>query len=116
MVVLRVTEPRIPCYKLGIRMGDARFPARFADAARPGTYLAITEEGELGAGDRIEVLQRPRHRLSIGAVERAYHGNWELLARLVEVEELSESWRAWARKRLAAQAHAAQSAWTPLRA
>jgi MOSC domain-containing protein YiiM len=38
---VRVTEPRIPCFKLGIRMGDASFVDRFADAARPGTYLAI---------------------------------------------------------------------------
>ena len=104
--VLRVTEPRLPCYKLGIRMGDPRFPARFAEAARPGTYLAIEEEGELGAGDRIEVLQRPGHQLSIGAVERVYHGDWELLPRLVETEELSEGWRAWAQRRLAARTNA----------
>ena len=50
--VLQVTSPRVPCWKLGVRMGDPRFPARFAAAGRPGAYLAILEEGEIGAGDR----------------------------------------------------------------
>ena len=56
---LRVTEPRIPCFKLGIRMGDAAFVDRFAEAARPGTYLAIEAPGDVGAGDTISVLHRP---------------------------------------------------------
>ena len=59
---LRVTEPRIPCFKLGMAMGDQRFPPRFAAAARPGTYLAIDEAGELGAGDAITLVRPPRPR------------------------------------------------------
>src|SRR5262245_31709235 len=69
---LRVTEPRIPCFKLGLRMGDAGFVDRFAEAARPGTYLAIESEGEIGAGDTIELLDRPDHQVTIGLVERAH--------------------------------------------
>ncbi|MGZ6832953.1 MAG: MOSC domain-containing protein [Mycobacteriaceae bacterium] len=68
--VLRVTEPRIPCFKLGIRMGDDAFVRRFADAARPGAYCAIEEGGDLGAGDAIDLLHRPGHGLTVGAVER----------------------------------------------
>jgi MOSC domain-containing protein YiiM len=94
--VLRVTEPRIPCFKLGMRMGDAEFVHRFAEAARPGTYLAIEIEGELGAGDPIELLDRPDHDVTIGTVERAYHGHRELRPGLVDVPELSEAWRNWA--------------------
>jgi MOSC domain-containing protein YiiM len=94
--VLRVTEPRIPCFKLGMRMGDAEFVHEFADAARPGTYLAIESEGEVGAGDTIELLSRPEHDVTIGTVERAYHGHRELRERLVDLPELSESWRSWA--------------------
>ena len=56
---LRVTEPRIPCFKLGIRMGDAAFVDRFADAARPGTYLAIDAPGRIGAGDAISRVTAP---------------------------------------------------------
>jgi MOSC domain-containing protein YiiM len=78
---LRVTEPRIPCAKLGVRMGDAGFVQRFADAARPGTYLAIDTDGELGAGDPIELLDRPDHQVTL--------------------PDLSEAWRHWAARALA---------------
>lgn len=95
--VLRVTQPRAPCFKLGIRMSDRRFPARFAEAGRPGAYLAIEQEGEVGAGDRRRVLSQPSHRVTVGLVERAYHHDRRLAAQLVDVEELPHGWRAWAR-------------------
>jgi MOSC domain-containing protein YiiM len=94
--VLRVTEPRIPCFKLGMRMGDAAFVDRFAAAGRPGTYLAIDTAGELGAGDSIDLVDRPDHGLTVGVVARAYDGDTELLPLLAEIEDLSESWRHWA--------------------
>jgi len=97
-ITARVTEPRIPCFKLGIRMGDAAFVGRFADAARPGTYLAIERAGDVEAGDPIHLLDRPRHQVTIGDVERAYHGHPELLALLVDLDDLSENWRDWARR------------------
>jgi MOSC domain-containing protein YiiM len=82
-------------------MGDAAFVDDFADAARPGTYLAIENEGDIGAGDTIDLVDRPDHGLTIGAVERAYHGQAELLPLLVAVEDLSEGWRHWASRTLA---------------
>ena len=54
-VVLEVTRPRLPCWKLGDRMGDQRFVARFADAERFGAYLRIVQEGELASGDEVRV-------------------------------------------------------------
>ncbi|HEY4410153.1 MAG TPA: MOSC domain-containing protein [Acidimicrobiia bacterium] len=96
--VLRVTEPRIPCYKLGLRMGDAGFVDRFAAAARPGTYLAIEEDGDVGAGDRVELLHRPDHGLTSGMVAQAYHGQAALLDRLIDNADLSDPWRHWARQ------------------
>ena len=98
--IVRVTEPRIPCFKLGLRMGDAGFVERFADAARPGTYLAIDVEGELGEGDPIELVHRPGHHVSVGMVERAYHGHPEVLEQLVDLPDLSEAWRHWAARAL----------------
>jgi MOSC domain-containing protein YiiM len=99
--VLRVTEPRIPCFKLGIRMGDAAFVDRFALAARPGTYLAIEQAGQVAAGDTLSVLHQPDHGITVGMVERAYHAQPELLPRLVELDDLSDSWRDWAARALA---------------
>ncbi len=51
-----MTEPRTPCFKLGVKMDSLRFLKQFTAAGRPGTYLRIVEEGELAAGDAVQVL------------------------------------------------------------
>ncbi len=94
-VLLEVSEPRFPCFKLGIRMGDPRFLKRFAAARRPGTYLRIVEEGELGAGDAIDVVERPRHQVTIGLFAEAYLGDRSRLVDLLAADALSPTWRAW---------------------
>ena len=101
--VLEVTQPRIPCFKLGIRMGDPRFPARFAAAARPGAYLRIVSEGEIAAGDGIRVVSRPDHGVTVGLVERAYHQDRSLVPRLLDAPDLPESWHGWAHHMLDAR-------------
>lgn len=106
--VLRVTEPRIPCHRLGMRMGDPRFPSAFARAARPGAYLAIDTDGEIGAGDPVTTMARPKHGVTIGDVERAYHADADRLVDLLDVAELSTAWREFARTKLAARAAAQQ--------
>jgi MOSC domain-containing protein YiiM len=70
-VELQVTAPRIPCLKLASRVGDIGFVKRFARAGRPGAYLAIAREGELGAGDAVEVLERPDHDVSVRLMAEA---------------------------------------------
>lgn len=102
--VLEVAQPRVPCFKLGIAMGDPRFPARFAAAARPGAYLRIVVPGEIGTGDPIRTVLRPRHGVTIGHVERAYHADRGLLPRLLAAPELPESWVAWAGRMIDARA------------
>lgn len=103
-VVLEVSQPRIPCYKLGIRMDDPQFPARFAAAGRPGAYLRIVRPGRISAGDAIRVIDRPAHGVTVGLVERAYHVDDALIPRLFEAPELTESWTHWARHHLDVQA------------
>ena len=61
-VELEVAQPRLPCAKLGARFGDPRMVKRFAHAGRPGAYFRIVAPGELGAGDAIEILERPGAR------------------------------------------------------
>src|SRR5881275_2662538 len=51
--VLEVSEPRVPCWRLGVRMNDKLFPRRFTEALRPGAYLRILVEGTMGVGDEI---------------------------------------------------------------
>jgi MOSC domain-containing protein YiiM len=94
--LLEVSQPRTPCFKLGIRMGSQRFPRRFAAAGRPGAYLRILAEGEVAAGDPVEVVHRPGHGLTVAEVARVYHADHAGAARLLEVPELAEDWRQWA--------------------
>jgi MOSC domain-containing protein YiiM len=96
--ILEVCQPRVPCYKLGIRMDDAEFPRRFGAAERPGAYLRIVQEGALGVGDDVSVIHRPQHGLTVALVARAYHADHTLAPRLLEVAELSDSWHAWAER------------------
>ncbi len=100
-VVLEVAQPRIPCFKLGIRMGDPRFVKRFARAHRPGAYLRIVQEGELAAGDVVEVIHRPGHGVTVADAARAQMGDRAALARLPAAPELPQRWQEWAREQLA---------------
>jgi len=94
--VLEVSEPRIPCWRLGVRMNDPIFPRRFTEAMRPGTYLRLVVEGSVGAGDAIRVVERPGHDLTIRDVFRIYTRDRHEVERLLAVPQLSESWRRWA--------------------
>jgi MOSC domain-containing protein YiiM len=96
--VLAVTQPRIPCYKLGIRMGDQQFPVRFAVAGRPGAYLRIVTDGAIARGDTARIISRPSHGVTVGLIERAYHADHSLVSRLVEAPELPDGWLEWAHR------------------
>jgi MOSC domain-containing protein YiiM len=63
-----VSGPRVPCSKLGARMGDPRFPRSFVAAGRPGAYLAVVAPGTLQAGDSVDVVHRPDHDVTVGLV------------------------------------------------
>jgi MOSC domain-containing protein YiiM len=94
--VVEVSEPRVPFWRLGVRMNDSLFPRRFTAALRPGTYLRLVVEGELGAGDTIRVIERPDHDLTVRDVLRIYTRDHEEAGRLLAVPRMSESWRGWA--------------------
>jgi MOSC domain-containing protein YiiM len=96
-VLLEVSEPRFPCWKLGVRFSDPRMLKRFAAARRPGAYLRIAEEGELAADDAVEIVERPDHDLTIGGFANAYLEDRDALARLLDVPAVSEMWRDWVR-------------------
>jgi MOSC domain-containing protein YiiM len=98
--VFEVSQPRVPCYKLGIRMDDPEFPRHFAAAERPGAYLRIISEGAVAAADSVQVIHRPTHGLTAALVARAYHSDRSLVPRLLQVPELSLSWHHWAEKLL----------------
>lgn len=63
--LLEVTHPRVPCQTFGRRLGEARWVRRFTQANRTGAYLRVVENGEIGAGDRVDVVQVPVHGVTI---------------------------------------------------
>ena len=77
-------------------MNDETFPRRFSKALRPGTYLRIVAEGDVGAGDEIRVMEKPNHDLTVQDVFRIYTRDRDEVPRLLAIPQLSESWRGWA--------------------
>lgn len=94
---IMVTEPRMPCYKLGIRFGRTDIIKRFLQSQRTGFYFAVLREGEVGVGDSFELLERNSHGLKVSDVTALFSvnkNNIELLRRAIAVPELPLSWRA----------------------
>jgi MOSC domain-containing protein YiiM len=90
--LLEVAQPRLPCFKLGIRMDDPDFPRRFLAAARLGAYFRIIEEGELRAGDAIGVVDRPDHGITLGHMVEAMRDRGRAAA-LLRAPRLPDFWR-----------------------
>ncbi len=100
-VELEVCQPRLPCNKLALRMGEPQMVKRFAQASRPGAYLRIVVEGDLGAGDAIELLSRPGHGITVRDVSDAILLDESLLARAASAPELPAELAEWMRSRAA---------------
>jgi MOSC domain-containing protein YiiM len=96
--ILEVSEPRIPCWRLGVRMNDDQFPRLFTEALRPGAYLRIITEGDVGAGDEIRVVGRPGTDLTVRDVFRIYTRDRHEAGRMLAGAPMSEAWKRWARE------------------
>jgi MOSC domain-containing protein YiiM len=99
--LLQVAQPRLPCFKLGVRMDDPRFLKCFVAAGRPGAYLRILREGDVAAGDAIAVHSRPAHAVTSALVSRALLGERHLLPAALQAPELPADLRAWIQQRAA---------------
>jgi MOSC domain-containing protein YiiM len=98
-----VTQPRMPCFKLGIRFGRVDIIKRFLHSGRNGFYFAVAEEGEVAAGDSIELLRRDENGVTVADIVELYTADaakQDLLQRVSELAALPENWRAYFRKRL----------------
>ena len=89
---LEIAQPRLPCYKLGMRMHDRYFPKRFQAASRMGAYLRILGEGDIGANDAIDVIERPSHGVTLGTMVGALQDPAKARALLL-VDVLPRFWR-----------------------
>jgi MOSC domain-containing protein YiiM len=101
-----VTEPRLPCYKLGIRFQSDAMVKRFLSSRRTGFYLAVTREGEVGAGDEIKVIARDPNAVPVSEITRLYlakrydDDDVASVRRALRVAALPDGWKAYFRERL----------------
>jgi MOSC domain-containing protein YiiM len=102
-----VTQPRLPCYKLGIRFQSDDMVKRFLASTRTGFYLAVTREGEVASGDEIKLIARDPHAVPVSEITRLYvakrfsDDDAASVRRALQVAALPESWKAYFRDRLA---------------
>lgn len=104
---LVVTQPRLPCYKLGVKFGDMGMVKRFLASRRTGFYLSVAREGEVGAGDAIELLARDAAAVTVAAVTRLYafeRDDRDGLERALASEALPVGWREYFQKKMAGRA------------
>ena len=101
-----VTQPRLPCYKLGLRFQSDDMVRRFLASGRTGFYLAVTREGEVGAGDEIQVISRDDNAVPVSEITRLYiakrynDDDVRSVRRALRVAALPESWKEYFRERL----------------
>jgi MOSC domain-containing protein YiiM len=101
-----VTQPRLPCYKLGVRFGSDDMVKRFLASGRTGFYVAVVREGEVGTGDEMKVIGRGVEGVAVSEITRLYvakrYGEAEIRAvrRALRVEELPEGWKEYFSERL----------------
>lgn len=101
-----VTQPRLPCYKLGIKFETDDMVRRFLQSRRTGFYLAVTREGEVGAGDDLTLLSHDQGSVSISDMVRLYiakdlrPADADMVRRAIAVKALPESWRTWLEEKL----------------
>jgi MOSC domain-containing protein YiiM len=103
--LLEVTQPRVPCYKLGLKMGSAQFPKKFLASHRTGYYVRVLEEGNVGAGDSIERITIDPEQMTIRqAVRLAFYeqDNLTMLERVLRIQALSQEWRRMFQEQLTA--------------
>jgi MOSC domain-containing protein YiiM len=105
--LLMVTQPRVPCYKITIRFDRDDMIKRFIKSNTSGFYFSVIEEGQLAAGDSIEIVHRDPAKVSVADINHLYYGTTrhgttqatDLLDRAVNLEALPESWRDHLRRR-----------------
>jgi MOSC domain-containing protein YiiM len=101
--LVRVAQPRMPCYKLGVKFGRDDILKLFLNSLRSGFYFSVLEEGAVAAGNEIKLVARDPNNITVTDITRLYSTekhNDELKRRAIEVEALPESWRNYFKKQL----------------
>jgi MOSC domain-containing protein YiiM len=95
---LVATQPRMPCYKLGVRFGLMEIIKRFLSSGRPGIYFKVLKEGEVKTDDKIEIIKRDKNNVTVKDIVRLYINrdyvdNIETMRRAIKISALPEGWK-----------------------
>src|SRR5919198_121964 len=110
--VFEVTQPRVTCYRVGIRMNEPRMPALLTSSGRPGFYLRVLEEGEVGADDEIVKVGEAKERMTVAEINALLYSSAharDRMERAARIEALSPGWRSSFEALLQSQMSAAGS-------
>jgi MOSC domain-containing protein YiiM len=93
--LLQITQPRVPCFKLAIRMNDPQMTKRFMKAQRTGYYLRVLEEGMVGAGEKITLEREDPQRMTIHEINHLlyFEPDADLAAKAIQIESLAPGWK-----------------------
>jgi MOSC domain-containing protein YiiM len=103
---LKVTEPRMPCYKLAIKFGRPDIIKRFLASRRTGFYFAVARDGMVGAGDTLELIGREQQEITVADITRLYafdKDDVKGLRQAIQTETLPENWKGYFRHQLEKQ-------------
>jgi len=98
-----VTQPRMPCYKLGIKFGRTDIVKRFLASQRSGFYFSVIQEGEVGTGDTLEMIAQDENQITVTDIVRLYTRESDdpnLLHRATQLQALPASWRDYFKQQL----------------
>lgn len=95
---LVATQPRMPCYKLGVRFGTMEIIRTFLTSGRSGIYFKVLEEGRVHSGDEIKMIKRDKNNVTVKDIVNLYNGNdinhnIETMKRAIKIKDLPEGWR-----------------------
>ncbi len=99
----QITQPRMPCYKLAMKLGRDDIIKKFLASGRTGWYFSVLEEGEIQAGQPVATVERDGAGLTVSDVTRLYtseKGNLDLLRRAIGTAALSENWKGYFRHQM----------------
>jgi ferredoxin-NADP reductase/MOSC domain-containing protein YiiM len=94
--LFEVTQPRVTCYRVGIRMNEPRMPALLTSSGRPGFYFRVLQEGEVGAGDEIAKVGEAKERMTVAEINALLYSPdhaRDRVERALRIEALSPGWR-----------------------
>tara|TARA_B100000686_G_scaffold353950_1_gene461795 strand:- start:67622 stop:68275 length:654 start_codon:yes stop_codon:yes gene_type:complete len=101
--ILKITQPRIPCYKLGIKMNDRNFPKNFSQSGRTGAYMKVLKTGKISPGDSLDLIKKEKNSMSIYEITDLLYidiDNIDKMKNVIQIDSLTEEIKEKFRERL----------------